>query len=642
MTTRSAEARTRLRSLHREGTLAARYDEVAALLAAMDEEDAARSARLLDRVDAEAARAHHPGLPPVAVTITGHGTLDALRTALTGELARHGYLPDVRLADFGSYAFELGDPGSALYAGRPDVTVCVLDHAAVFDEVGVPFTVDDVERVLAGKLALWRRLAAGFGEIGSGTLVLNTVPLPRLWQAQVLDYPSRARLGAVWRRANAELLAFGESLDAVVVMDLDPLLTAPVELSDPRFEVYARAHLSDALLGAYARELVHLVRARTGRARKVLAVDLDQTLWGGVLGDDGVEGIEVTHGRWGEAFRRFQGVVAQLQSQGVLLAAVSKNDQDTVLAALRDHPDMVVREDAFVRILANWQPKPANLRLLARELNLGGDSVVFADDSVHECAAVAAELPETAVVHLDGDPALHATRLLADGWFTTNEVTTEDRVRTRRYHEEAARSEFLSAAGSAEEFLRGLEVSVRLAPATVADLARLSQITMRTNQFNLTTERLSPEAVRERAERPGSRVLALSAADRFGSNGIVGAVFLRALPDGLLIENLLLSCRVFARGIEQACLAAVLDRARAAGFPSVRGHYVASAKNAKVADFYPHYGFTVTEETPRWSRYAHDLGEIVGVPGHLTLEVADGVVPAPAGSVGSAESALTS
>lgn len=331
--------------------------------------------------------------------------------------------------------------------------------------------------------------------------------------------------------------------------------------------------------------------------------------------------------------------MAQLQSQGVLLAAVSKNDQDTVLAALRDHPDMVVREDAFVRILANWEPKPANLRVLARELNLGGDSVVFADDSVHECAAVTAELPETAVIHLDGDPALHATRLLADGWFTTVEVTTEDRVRTRRYHEETARSEFLFAAGSAEEFLAGLEVSVRLAPAADADVARLSQITLRTNQFNLTTERLSPAEVRERAERPGSRVLTLSAADRFGSNGIVGAVFLRALPDGLLIENLLLSCRVFARGIEQACLAAVLDQARDAGFPAVHGHYVASSKNAKVADFYPHYGFTVTEATPRRSRYAHDLGEVVDVPGHLRLEVAGRVVPAPAGPP---EAALTS
>ncbi|MEO3814016.1 HAD-IIIC family phosphatase [Sphaerisporangium sp. B11E5] len=626
----SAEALARLRALHREGTLVERYDQVAPLLAAMDEQDTARSARLLARLDTEAVRARHPGIPRVRVTVTGHGTLDALGTALTGALARHGYLPAVRLAGFGSYVFELGDPGSTLYAERPDMTVCVLDHATVFDEVGVPFTADDVARVLAGKLTLWRRLAARFAGSGSGVLVLNTLPLPRSWQVQLLDHRGRARLGAAWRRANAELLELGESSDTIVVTDLDPLLTTEIALSDPRFEVYAGAHLSDGLLGAYARELAGLVRARTGRGKKVLAIDLDQTLWGGVLGDDGVEGIEVAHGKRGEAFRRFQGVVKQLGAQGVLLAAVSKNDQDAVLAALRDHPDMVVRAEDFVRVLANWQPKPDNLRTLLRELNLGGDSVVFADDSVHECAAVAAELPETAVVRLGDDPALHASRLLAEGWFTTTEVTAEDRLRTRRYHEEAARSEFLAAAGSAQEFLEGLGVSVTLAPAAGGDIARLSQLTLRTNQFNLTTERLSQEEVRERAERPGSCVLAISAADRFGHNGVVGAVFLSADRDGLLIDNFLLSCRVFSRGIEQACLAAVLGQARAAGFPEVRGRYVATAKNAKVRDFYSHYGFAVAESAPESARYTHDLSEIVEVPEHLTLRVAGRVVPVPA------------
>ncbi|MBE3014061.1 HAD-IIIC family phosphatase [Microbispora sp. NEAU-D428] len=624
MTTDTAAALARLRGLHRDGTLAERFDEVGPLLAAMSAEDAARAARLLARADLDAARELHPRLPAVRVTVTGHGTLEALRVALVGELARHGYVPSVRLTGFGSYVFELGDPGSELYAGKPDVVVCVLDHATVFDEVGVPFTVEDVERVLAGKLALWRGLAARYGESGSGALVLNTVPLPRLWQARLLDHRSRARLGAAWRRANAELLELGASAERVVVVDVDPLLSSATELSDPRFETYAGAHLSDGLLGAYARELGHLVRARTGRARKVLALDLDGTLWGGILGDDGVEGIEVGHGPRGEAFRRFQGVAKQLASQGVLLAAVSKNDRDTVLAALRDHPGMLLREDDFVRILADWSPKPVNLRALTEGLNLGGDSVVFADDSVHECAAVAAELPETVVVHLGDDPALHAVTLLADGWFTTTEITAEDRARTRRYHEEAARSEFLAAAGSAEEFLAGLDVSVRLAPAEPGETARLSQITLRTNQFNLTTERLSPEEVRERAERPGSRVLAISAADRFGSNGVVGAVFLRARPEGLVIENFLLSCRVFSRGIEQAVLSAVLHAAREAGFAEVHGRYLPTAKNGKVRDLYPHYGFAPVEEGA-W--FVHDLGEIVGVPAHLTLHAEGRVVP---------------
>ncbi|MFD1052168.1 HAD-IIIC family phosphatase, partial [Kibdelosporangium lantanae] len=180
----------------------------------------------------------------------------------------------------------------------------------------------------------------------------------------------------------------------VVVIDLDPLLGTGISVVDPRFEVYAHAHLSDAVQVAYARELGHLVRARTGKAKKVLALDLDETLWGGVLGDDGVEGIEVAGGRRGDAFHRFQRVVKQVQSQGVLLAAVSKNDQENVIAALRDHPEMALRDTDFAQIAANWQPKPGNLAAVVRSLNLGIDSVVFADDNPAERALVAQELPE--------------------------------------------------------------------------------------------------------------------------------------------------------------------------------------------------------------------------------------------------------
>jgi FkbH-like protein len=586
-------------------------------------------APLLARLDVGQARKHWPELPSVTVTITGYGTLDALRTALIAELARHGYLARVRLADFGSYVVELGDPGSELYAERPDVTICVLDHAAVLDEVGIPFSDADVARVLEDKLALWRQLAATFRQHAPGTLVLNTIPLPASVQAQFLDHQSRARLGIAWRSASTGLLELGAGTGPVVVVDIDPLLGGPAELADPRFERYVGAHLSDELLRGYARELAHVVRARTGLAKKVLAVDLDETLWGGVLGDDGIDGIEVAHGRRGAAFQHFQKVVKQLKSQGVLLAAVTKNDRDTVLAALREHPDMRLREEDFARILASWGPKPDSLRQLVRELNVGADSVVFVDDSIRECAEVSAGFPDATVIHLDGDPALHAGRLLADAWFAVPEVTSEDRVRTRRYHEEVARSEFLAEAGSAAGFLATLGVRVRLEPAGTADRARVAQLTLRTNQFNLTTERLSADKVASRADDPRSRVLAISSADRFGSNGIVGAVFLAADGESLRIENFLLSCRVFARGIEQACLSAILAAARDAGFRSVRGDYRASAKNTKVADFYPRHGFTAECVGGQAQCYVHPLGRVADVPAHLSLTVADGIVPAP-------------
>ncbi|MCX4751621.1 HAD-IIIC family phosphatase [Kitasatospora sp. NBC_01287] len=626
------DALAELRDLHQRGLLERNFDRVPGLLAGLDGERAAAAARLLARLEPAELRALHPDLPTARVQLTGSGLLNSLRTALVGELARHGYLPEVRVADYGSYVFDLGDPAADQPADPAWLTVCVLDHTAVFERVPVPFTAEDVAAALTEKLALWRSLATGFTARTGATLVLNTVPLPRTWQVQLLDHAARARLGATWRTANAELLGLAGADERLVVLDLDPLLTEAVPLTDPRFDVYAGAHLSDPLLASYARELAHLVRARGGRAKKVLAVDLDQTLWGGVLGDDGIEGIEVAHGRRGEAFHRFQGVLKQLQSQGVLLAAVSKNDQEPVRTVLREHPDLLVREADFVRVLANWAPKPENLRTLAAELNLGADSLVFADDSRYECAAVRAELPAAAVVPLDGDPAEHVHRLLADGWFATTEVTAEDRVRTRRYQEESARAEFLSAAGSAEHFLADLQVRVELAAATPAEYQRISQLTLRTNQFNLTTERLGVPEVRELAEGGAGRVLALAAGDRFGSNGIVGAVFLRAVGRELVVDNLVLSCRVFSRGIEQACLAALLERAEAAGFTAVRGSYLRTAKNAKVADFYPHYGFAVLERTEAAASFVHPLGAggaLPQVPAHLTLAAAPDLVPEP-------------
>lgn len=613
-----------LRSLHRSDRLAEHYDRVPTLLSGLSDGDSSVAARLLARVDRARVRELHPAIRPVRAEILGHGMLATLGTALNGQLARHGFLPDVRVAEFDSYVVDLADPGSDLYRDEPDLVVCVLDHAVVFDEVPVPFTVDDVTRVLTEKVRMLRGLVARFTAHGRGTLVLNTIPLPRECAVRLLDHPARARLGAAWRTANAELLSLGAVPGQVVVSDLDMLLTEGVPLVEPRFAAYVHANLSDAVLERYARELAHLWRARSGKAKKVLALDLDETVWGGVLGDDGVAGIEVGHTPRGEAFLRFQETAKQLEAQGVLLAAVSKNDDATVRAALRDHPDLRLRADDFARISASWGPKAESLRALASGLNLGLDSVVFVDDSIAECAAVASELPDVTVIHLDDDPALHNTALLAEDWFATPEVTGEDRTRTRLYREEAARTDFLAAADSVEQFLAGLGVTVRLGPVRDAEIPRIAQLTLRTNQFNLTTQRLDASDVTRHAADPAHRVLAITSADRFGSNGTVGALFLRADGDELVVDNFLLSCRVFARGIEQACLSAMLRAARGAGFSAVRASYLPTAKNGKVRELYQRYGFTVDEETEAGARHSHhDLAEIVAVPAHLRLD-ADG------------------
>ena len=606
-------------ALHRGGLLAARYPEVRPLLADLCDEELAAAGRLLSRTDPDEVLRLHPATPSVSVAVTGHGTLAPLVAPLTGQLARHGLLGRVTVADFDGWVADLADPDSALYAADPDLVLCVLDPAVVFDEVAAPWRPADVEKALREKLALVSGLAARFGGRARGTLVLNTLPLTRRFTAQLVDHRSRAQLGALWHEANAALLRLAEEHPSVVVLDLGPLLAEGVAAEDPRLDTYAKVHLSPGLLSRYAREVSHLARQVTGATKKVLALDLDDTLWGGVLGEDGAEGVEVGGGYRGEAFAAFQRVVGQLGSQGVLLAVVSKNDAEAVAGAFRARPDMPLAEDDFVRIVANWRPKHDNLTELAAALNLGVDAFVFVDDSPFECGLVRGELPGVAVVQVDSEPALHVERLLRDGWFDTRVLTAEDRSRVVKYREELVRKDFLDSFASLEEYLGQLDVQVRLAPAGPDQLARISQLTLRTSQFNLTTERLQPGKVQELAEDPDTLVLAVNSADRFGDNGLVGAVFAHRAGADLHLDNFLLSCRVFSRGIEQATLAAVLRHARSTGVRQVVGRYRPTAKNGKVADFYPRNGFAPLSQDAGATTFRHDLARIPDPPAHITL-----------------------
>ncbi len=619
----------RLRELHAAGRVASDYRSVAPLLAELDPGDGAfaglaRAGRVLAKVPHERIREHNPDVPCLTAAVTGSSTVDALAPALTAQLARHGVALRCLPVGSGTWQRDLRDTGSQLYAPGTDLALCVLDAGIVFGELPARWGVEDVRAATAAKLELLDGLAGRWAGQAQGTLVLNTLPLLRHHTHQLVDLRARTELAALWREFNAGILRLALRHERVHVVDTEVLAAEGGPVRDPRLAAYAKVHLGEELLGRYAREAGHYARTLLGRTRKVLVVDLDNTLWDGVLGDDGAEGIAVASTYRGEAFGAFQRTVRQLGSQGVLLAACSKNDSGPVLQVLRDHPDMALREEDFVGVVANWEPKDGNLKELAGRLNLGVDSFVFADDSPFECGLVASSLPEVAVVRLNEEPALHIERLLADGWFDVLELTAEDRRRTAQYRSDAERRTLLDSAGSMEDYLRDLDVRVAVSPASGNELDRVSQMTLRTNQFNMTTQRLQPDAVRELAADPGRLVLAVRSRDRFGDNGVVGAL-LGSRREGVLhLDNMLLSCRVFARGIEQAALGALLAHAQRSGLGEVRARYVRTAKNHRVRGFYPSMGFSAVQESDAEVRFRHDLGELPPLPGHVTLTASFG------------------
>jgi FkbH-like protein len=618
---------SQIRSWHAEGTFVEHFPDILGLLHRLDDTARASVGQLIARLDQDEVVARHPDTQRYTVAITGHSTLDGLIGPLTGELARHGLLLAPELSAYDSYLQDLRDPQGPLRQDGTDLVLCVLDPETVSDELPSPWRVEDAEELLGGKLRQLTGLLTGHAAAGGAPVVVNTLPLPARLSRQLVDLRSRARLGVAWHEFNAGLLKLSLEHPGVLTVDLDPLLAAGAPATDPRMNAYARVRFADGLFTAYAKEVGHLVRALTGRTRKCLVLDLDNTLWDGILGDDGPEGIAVAGSFRGEAFGAFQKVVKQLGAQGVVLAACSKNDREPVLDVLRTHPEMQLREEDFATVQANWRPKDENIREIAARLNLGTDSFVFADDSPFECGLVESALPEIAVLRLDEEPALHIERLLADSWFTVREVTEEDRARTSLYRVEAAREEFRSEAGSTEEYLAGLGVTVRFSPPSGHEVIRVAQLSQRTNQFNLTTVRLQPEDVQSWLDDPARLVLAIRSTDRFGDNGLVGAVFAEQREDGLHLDNILLSCRVFGRGIEQICLGALLRAAAERGHTAVHGHYRPTKKNARMLAFYPDHGFAAEGDAFRHG--LADLDTTNPMPEHISLDADLSGVPAP-------------
>jgi FkbH-like protein len=315
-------------------------------------------------------------------------------------------------------------------------------------------------------------------------------------------------------------------------------------------------------------------------------------LWGGIIGEDGLPGIKLGKTHPGSAYYEFQQEILNLFNRGIILAVCSKNESEDVLQVFRNHPDMLLKEKHIAAFKVNWEDKPANLRRIAQELNIGLDSLVFVDDSQFEADLVRTALPEVEVIHLPENRAVEYKYILAScGLFDTLALSEEDKNRGAMYKAEAARKELLSTTTDMKTYLSSLEMQLEIRFPDTFSTPRVAQLTQKTNQFNLTTRRYSESNIREFLEASNSDVILLKVRDKFGDYGIVGACILRYDEVTALIDSFLLSCRVIGRGVEEAFLAEALKLAAQKNCQIVVGEYYASAKNAQVKDFYVKQGF---------------------------------------------------
>jgi FkbH-like protein len=515
----------------------------------------------------------------------------ALRAAQAGE-------PEFEVvpAPYGQVFPSLLDSASPLWTPPPDVTLVWTQPQHVLPSFRAVLDGDDVPWP-----ALESEVGALVAAVKSGAARTGRVTLVTSW-ALPADYRGRGcadwtsgGVGPTLARLN---LALAEALgDQTQVLLLDAgrwLQAAGGQAVDPKLWLMGKIPYGQRVFDEAAADIRAAVAGVLGQARKLLVLDLDNTLWGGIVGDDGWEALQLGGtSAVGESFAEFQRAIRALQRRGVVLAICSKNDEGVALEAIDRHPEMLLRRGDFAAWRINWRDKAANLKDLVTELNLGLAAVVFIDDSPAERGRVREAWPEVLVPDWPTDPAQYARALRQLRCFDVPRVTAEDRERTRSYVAERQRREVQQAAESFEDWLARLELRVQATALNAADLPRATQLLNKTNQFNLTTRRLSEDELRTQAEQAGRRVYTYRVSDRFGDYGLTGLASL-AMVDGVAqVTDFVLSCRVMGRQVEGAILAHLCGEARRAGCRELIAQHIPTAKNRPCANFLPASGFVV-------------------------------------------------
>ena len=560
-------------------------------------------------------------------------TIEPILPYLATEAVLSNYVLDLRVGGYGSYVDELLNPQSALAKFKPDVIFVLLDLediAGRLPELCADGLGEHVETEINESLERMAQLLKNFRSGTSARIVFQGCVVPDLTSlGDIGDANLPHSLTSSVHQLNQGLAALCRTVSDCVFFDVDHLAArhGRANWRDSRMFLASRLPVSAASFGTYSRGLVRSLSALFRAPRKVLCTDLDNTLWGGILGEEGPDGIATGSAFPGNCYLEYQKYLKQLSSRGILLTIVSKNNEADVREAFQVRAaDLGVGLDNFVATKISWNEKSDSIRELAKELSLGLDSFVFVDDNPVECEAIRQQLPEVAVFGAPVDEPWKLVELLSSQPFFDAAVVTDDDVnRLQEYKAQSQRAELASNAGNRDEFLASLGIVCTFLSALDAPLARSVQLLAKTNQFNLTTRRRSAAEVEEFAASPGGQAIAIRVHDRFGDAGVVGLALARTTGDSCIIDSLLLSCRVIGRGIETALLAHLAGNAIRAGAKHLIGEFIATKKNAPCADFYPDHGF-VKGATPRDAQidaifYQLDLTTSAPMsPGWLTLE----------------------
>jgi FkbH-like protein len=551
----------------------------------------------LARVIVKAQKSHAPLQPlvPFRLGVLSNSTLDFIVPALVATAARFGIALECIQADYDQGVQEALSPHSVINRAKPDAVLVAMDYRAL------PLRCKkgdaaEAENAVSQAVAFVATLRTGLKSNGKTVCILQTIAPP---PERLFGSFDRALPGATANIINRVNLRLAESVFGTEDILLDVAgLAETVGLADwhsPSEWNLAKLPFSNAFLPLYADHVARLLAALRGKSRRVLVLDLDNTVWGGVIGDDGLEGIQCAQGdATGEAHLSVQRLALQLRERGVVLAVSSKNEDQIARLPFRKHPEMLLKEEHIAVFQANWNDKATNIAAIAKELSLGLDSFVFLDDNPVERNLVRQLLPAVAVPELPADPALYARTLAAAGYFESIAFSAEDVSRARFYQDNAKRVGLQNQVGDLDAYLASLQMEITFQPFDEIGRARITQLINKSNQYNLTTKRYTEPEVATAQHDPQCFTLQVRLSDSFGDNGMISVIICRPRSHSEWeIDTWLMSCRVLGRRVEQMVLREILEHARRNGIRKLIGAYRPTDRNKLVEDHYSKLGFTL-------------------------------------------------
>ncbi len=540
--------------------------------------------------------------PPLRVAVLGSSNVETLAMALRNRL--EGLVPDRRIdihkAGYGQAMAEAMTPGSALERFTPDFVFFVDRLEDIYQVASLP-SVDALDR---GKLGLYLDAVAACAARLKATTIAATFKSTQPAAFSAADPRTANATGEFVAVANAALKSRLAEFSNACLVDIESV-TTDAPMSDERLWFLGRFPFSAPFTEKFADRLSGLVLAALGRTARLLVLDLDNTLWGGVLGEDGVEGLALGGDFPGNAYRHFQGVLKELSARGIALAIVSKNDETDALAAINSLPHMLIREGDLAGWRIGWGEKSASVASLAEDLGLGLASIAFIDDNPAERMRMRMALPDVTVIDLPDDPAGYARAVLESPYLACLSVTTEDRKRAKSYVQkrklESERGSFADEAA----FLRHLQPRVQITSRDARNSQRVQQLIAKTNQFNTTLRRFTAPEL-DAFEKAGGGVYVIALADRYSEQENIGVIAVDWSASRGVIDPFLLSCRILGRGVETAVLAWLVDEARARGIAEIVGKVIEAPRNEPARNVYRTHGFAAGKVAGEWVYEARD------------------------------------